>query len=995
MKMALSAFVIFLGLIFAAGESRAGDYKKGEVYNGFKLIEKRFVKEVNAECYYFEHVKSGARLFKIASDDANKTFSIAFKTDPESDCGTPHIMEHSVLNGSKNYPVKSPFDILQKGSLSTFMNAFTGSDLTCFPFASMNSKDYFNLMHVYLDAVFNPLFKTDSRVFKQEGWHYELEKTDAPIVYKGVVYNEMKGAYSNPTRELGYRIYKNLFPDNGYNYSSGGYPSEIPNLTYQKFVEFHNKYYHPSNSYILLYGNADLNEELAFIDREYLSKYNKAEQPKSFPLQKPFNALKDITCYYPVTEGSKTENQTYLTLNFVAGLNTDRATTMALNILSDVLVNQEAAPIRLALQKAGIGQDVNASVDELQQNVFQIMVQNANPGDKDKFHEIVINTLRDIVKNGLDKKVIEGAINRTEFQLREGNDAQKGITYNFQVLPGWFFANDPYLTLEYEKPLSKVKTALESNYLESIIQQYILDNKHALLLMLEPKPGLEKENSAAIEKKLQDYSSSLSGSEKATLVKETQDLITYQKTEDTPQALNTMPLLSTKDINPKAEWYGVTEKKVNGVPLLVHNEFCNNVVYTRMMFKMSGVPVELLPYASLLTSVLGSQNTDNYSYGDLDNELNINTGGYNVFTTNYLVNKEDSKLDPRFVFESKAMNGKVDKMMNLASEIINKTHYKDADRMKDIIVRLQSRLESQVKSSGMQYARLRLSSYFTNSGKVDELTGGIEYYWFISDLAKNYDARSKEITENLEKVASIIFNRSNLLATVTSDKADLPAFTKELEKFTASLPDKNIEPQVWNFNLEKKNEGFLTTSKVQYVIKGYNLKKLGYKWDGKINVLSQILSTDWLQTRLRVMGGAYGGFSNFFENGDVFFISYRDPNLKETLVNYDAMPEYLDKLEVDEKGMTRYIIGTIANLDNPLTPSQKGNRAVTYYLEKTTADDLQKERDAILSTSLQDIKSMKKMIKDIVDQNNICVYGNEQKIQSQKELFNKVEKLIK
>ncbi|MDP4115489.1 MAG: insulinase family protein [Bacteroidota bacterium] len=995
MKVVLSAMAVLLCFASIYPLTSGGEFEKGAVYSGFKLLEKRFVKEVNAECYYFEHIKSGARLFKIAADDQNKTFSIAFKTDPESDYGTPHIMEHSVLNGSKNFPVKSPFDVLQKGSLSTFMNAFTGNDLTCFPFASMNNKDYFNLMHVYLDAVFNPLLVTDSRILKQEGWHYEMEKNDAPIVYKGVVYNEMKGAFSNPTRELGYQIYKNLFPDNGYRFASGGYPNSIPNLTYKMFVDFHTKYYHPVNSHILLYGNADLNEELAFIDKEYLSKYDKSVRPESFPIQKPFTELKELTTYYPVAEDGKTENQTYLTLNFVAGLNTDRATTMALNILSDVLVNQEAAPIRLALQKAGIGQDVTASVDELRQNVFQIMVQNANPSDKDKFREIVFNTLRDVVKNGLDKKVIEGAINRTEFQLREGNDAQKGITYNFQVLPGWFFADDPYLTLEYEKPLSKVKTALEGNYFESVIRQYILDNKHALLLTMEPKPGLEKENSAAIEKKLNDYSASLSATEKSNLVNETQELIAYQKKEDTPEALNTMPLLSRKDINPKAEWYAVKENKLNGVPLLTHSEFCNNVVYSRMLFDLSSLPPELIPYASLLTAILGSQNTDNYSYGDLDNALNINTGGFNSFVTTYLVDQEDSKMNARFVVDSKAMNTKVDKMMSLLSEIINKTHYKDTTRLKEIIIRLQSRLENQVKVGGFQYAQTRLSSYYSNSGRFNEVTGGIEYYWFISDLAKNYDSKSKEITENLVKAASIIFNKTNLIAAVTSDDKDVPVFTKEMQIFINTLPDNKFSPTAWNFDLVKKNEGFLTTSKVQYVIKGFNIKRLGYKWNGKINVLSQILSTDWLQTRLRVLGGAYGGFSNFYQNGDVFFNSYRDPNLKETLVNYDAIPDYLDKLEINDVDMTRYIIGTISNLDAPMTSVQKGNKAIRYYMEKTKPEDIQKDRNDILATSLSDIKSMKQMMKDVVDQNNICVYGNEQKILSQKELFNKVEKLVK
>ncbi|MCL6098586.1 MAG: insulinase family protein [Bacteroidetes bacterium] len=986
---------LVLIMLITYSSSSAGDYKVGETYHGFKLLEKRFVKEVNAECLYFEHVKSGARLFKIAATDPNKTFSIAFKTDPESDCGTPHIMEHSVLNGSKNFPVKSPFDVLMKGSLSTFLNAFTGDDMTCYPFASMNDKDYFNLMHVYLDAVFNPLIYSDPRILKQEGWHYELEKADGPISYKGVVYNEMKGAFSSPTRELAYQVNKNLFPDNGYRFSSGGYPSAIPKLTYNMFLDFHKRYYHPSNSYIMLYGNGDLDKEMTFIDAEYLSKYDRAVQPENFLLEKPFKKMKEISASYPVTEGSETKDQTYLSLDFVAGLNTDRATTMALNILADVLVNQEAGPVRLALQNAGIGHEVRASVDELRQNVFQIMVQNANPTDKEKFHTIVMNTLRDVVKNGLDKKAVEGTINRTEFQLREGNDAQKGITYNFQILPGWFFANDPYLTLEWEKPLTKVKTALDTNYLETIVQQYIINNPHSLLLVLTPKPGLEKENTEKMEKELQIYESSLSKKEKEELVKGTEDLIAYQKREDTPEALAAIPLLERKDINPKAEFYHVKPFKVADVPVLHYEDFTNNVVYVRLMFDARVLPVELIPYAELLTEVLGSQNTLNYSFGDLDNALNIYTGGFSSFLNAYIENQNDTEMLPKFVVNSKVMNTKLNKLFELTSEILNHTKYEDVERVKAIITRLQARLDSQVKQNGFGFTRTRLASYFENTGMFNELTGGFEYYWFVSDLAKNFDAKSNEIVDNLKKAASLLLNKNNLVASVTCNGDDYPVFLQEFARYAETIPVQPVEYQTWKFNLEKKDEGFLAASKVQYIIQGYDFKKLGYSWDGKMYVLSQILSTDWLQNRIRVIGGAYGGFSTFSSSGTVYFSSYRDPNLKETLANYNAIPDYLDKLEVDDKEMTRYIIGTISNLDNPLTPSQKGNVAVRYYLEKTKPEDIQRDRDAVLNVTVQDVKSFKKMVAEVLNQKTFCVYGNEEKLKSAKDIFGALEPISK
>ncbi|HEX2867701.1 MAG TPA: insulinase family protein [Ignavibacteriales bacterium] len=989
-QLFLPLMLVFMAVISSA--LHAG-FKKGETYHGFKLLEKRFVKEVNAECLYFEHVKSGARLLKIAADDPNKTFGIGFKTVPNSDCGTPHIIEHSVLNGSRNYPVKSPFDVLSKGSLKTFLNAFTGSDRTFYPFASMNDKDYFNLMHIYLDAVFNPLIYSDPRILKQEGWHYELESPDAPVVYKGVVYNEMKGAYSDPERELGYQANKVLFPDNGYRFSSGGYPSAIPKLTYEDFLAFHKKHYHPVNSHILLYGNADLDKELEVIDSEYLSKFEKEGGRPEIPLQKPFDKMKDLTANYSIGENDKTEGQTYLSLSFVAGLNSDQALVMALNALAEILVNQEAAPIRLALQKAGIGKEVGAYTDDIQQNVFQIVVQNANEQDKDKFRDIVLGALRETAEKGLDKKVVEGTLNRMEFQLREGNDAQKGLTYLFQALPGWFFADDPFLSLEYEKPLAELKTSLTGRYLENIIQKYLIDNPHSLLLTLVPKPGLEKENTAKMNEELAEYKKSLSPEKINALVQETKDLVAYQKREDTPEALATMPLLERKDINPKAEFYTVEEKKVAGVPVLSHEEFSNKVDYLRFMFDMRVLPGDLLPYAGLLTEVLGSENTDNYSYGDLDLALNTHTGGFRSFIINYLEDRDDNKMMPKFVVDSKAMNTKTGKLFELASEIVNHTRYKDTERLKDILVRYQSRLESQIKQDGRSFAYMRLQSYFTKAGGFREATGGFEYYWFISDLAKNFDKKAKEISENLAKTAALLFTKDNMIVTLTAAKEDYANAAEGIEKFIKTLPEGKNEYKTWTFDQGKKNEGFTSASKVQFVLQGYDFKKLGYSWNGKMRVLDQVLSTDYLHKRLRVIGGAYGGYSNFSPEGGVLLASYRDPNLKETLDNYMGAPEYLDKFEADEKEMTRFIIGTVSRMDMPYTPSQKGNIAVKYFLEKTKPEDLQKERDEVLSTTAQDIRGMKKLVSDVVSQKTYCVYGNEEKLKSQKDLFGSLENI--
>ena len=962
-------------------------------YHGFRLTEKRFVKEVNAEVLCFEHKKSGARLIKIASDDPNKTFCITFKTFPESDNGIPHIMEHSVLNGSKNFPVKSPFDVLSKGSLNTFLNAMTSKDMTMYPVASMNDKDYFNLMHIYLDAVFNPLLYTDPRIMKQEGWHYELTSGNDPIQYTGVVYNEMKGAFSNPNRELWYQIYKNLFPDNAYGFESGGYPSAIPTLTQEEFINFHKKYYHPENSYIYLYGNGNLEKELAFIDSAYLAGYTKSSDGATIKDQEPFSAMKEVTALYPLMEGSDTKNQTYLSYSFVAGHNTDLPLVMALDILCEALVNQESGPVRLALQKAGIGQDVSASNSGYQQNAITITARNANPGDKQKFLQVLTDALKTAANKGLDKKEIEGIINRIEFRLREGDDAQKGITWLNQVLPTWIFANDPYSGLEYEKTLNEVKKSLTTQYLEDIIRRYFLDNPHSLLLSLEPKQGLEKERNAITEAELKTYKSTLDKSQITTLIKETNDLVEYQKREDTPQALATIPMLEITDIDPKASFYSVEQETTAGIPTLTHAEFTNGVVYVNLFFDLKTIPQELIPYASLLSHVLGSLDTENHSFADLNKLLNINTGGFYTNLRSFQENLDDEKLLPKFMVTSKAMNVKTDKLFDLSAEILLRTVFSDSARLKTVLSRHQSQLDAMLKGNGYQIASRRLQSYLSNQGMFNELISGVDYYWFVTDLMKSFDINYLHLIENLKKTATLLFTKENLIASVTCDEKERSAFDKGLEILAKQLPQNKPVYMIWTFHPEKKNEGLMAASKVQYVIDGYNFKKLGYAWDGKMRVLNQILSTDWLQTRIRVIGGAYGGFSHIAPNGSFIFNSYRDPNLKTTIENYRATPGFLSAFEADNATMTRYIIGTIADMDAPLTPSQKGEQAVSMFFTQRTAADLQKDRDAVLSTQSRDIRGFADMTREVLEQNAFCVYGNSDKITSEKTLFKKLVKL--
>lgn len=963
---------------------------KKDNFEGYKLIEKRFVKEVNADVYYLQHIKSGAYVVKIASKDPNKTFGVGFITEPNSNSGTTHIIEHSVLNGSRKYPVKSPFDLMNRTSLNTFLNAFTSSDFTFYPVASMNEKDYFNLVNVYMDAVFFPRIYDDPRIFKQEGWHYEITDINSPIIYKGVVYNEMKGAFSSPSRELYYQIDKNLFPDNGYGLSSGGYPADIPNLTYEDFVKYHKNHYHPSNSCIYLYGDADINKELKVLDQDFLSKFDKIDVNKAIKPQKPFDKVKNITAQYSVNEGAPTENQTFLSFARVYGEGYNTMESTALDILADVLVRQESAPLRIALQEAGIGQDVSAYNSSNLQNTFIITVKNAQTEDKEKFNEIVLKVFNEQAENGINKDAVEAYLNQMEFMLREGDDSQKGISNMMMSFPNWMFTKNPFQGMEWEKPLAQIKKAVKENYLEKLIKKAFLENNHGILIALEPKPGLETELNKITQEKLENYKKSLSQEQLEALVKETKELIEYQQAEDSPENLATVPKLSRKDINPKGNWYEVSPKKVKETTVLHYDDFTNGVVYADIMFDMKVLTADMIPYAKLLTSLIGKMPTKKYDFGTLDHQIRKNTGSFNAHIRTWKENNDDSKLIAKFVLGSKAMPEKTEIMFELMQEVLFNTNFNDKERLKSILIRQQSRLEASLKNNGLQYAATRALSYFSNSGKFSEITAGYEYYMFINELLKNFDTDYELYIKKIKQTADFLFKRSNIIAGTTCNSQDYKAFEKPFSAFLSKVPNTPIDLTKWNFDFSTKNEAFASSSKVQYVFQAYNYKKLGYQWSAKMKVLNNILSHGYLQTQLRVIGGAYGGFSSISSDGTLYLASYRDPNLTETLDNYKRTAAFLSTFDADEETMLGFIIGAISDLDKPHTPSERGDIAYRRYFTKYTQLQFNADREALLATTVEDIKAFSKLISDVVAADTYCVYGNKTKIDENKTLFTKI-----
>jgi len=994
MRKSILVLVAATAILIGGCGSGQEDMKVGDMIHGFKLVKQQFVKELDADCYLFQHEKSGAELLKVAAKDDNKTFSIAFKTPPPDDTGLPHIMEHSVLNGSENFPVKSPFDVLMQGSLQTFLNAMTSSDFTVYPVSSRNMKDYFNLMHVYLDATLKPLLHKDERILKQEGWHFELENPDAPLVYKGVVYNEMKGAFSSPTRQLGFLLYRQLFPDNNYGKSSGGWPAAIPELTYEQFKNFHKRYYHPANSYILVYGDADMEKELEFIDANYLSGFDAIEVDSDIPVQATFKAPRTVRGEYGVPEGTSTKGQTYLGWATMYGRNTDQETTIALDILSDALVNNESAPLRRALREAGIGKEVNAYVDNIQQNVFQLTVQNAEVGDLEKFHQVVKATLEKVIADGFDRDVLEGLINRMEFQLREGRGSWTGIMAAMGSLPGWMFADDPFISLEYEKPLESIKAKVENNYFEDLAKKSLLDNPHAATVVLEPVPGLERKRAEAVQRELAERKAKMSEEEIANLVKETKELVAYQQREDSPEALATIPLLEIGDIEKKEEEYVLKKQQVEGVDLLAYNEFSKGIVYLDFYFDASAVPVDHIPYLQLYNELLGMLDTKELAYSDLENEINRHTGGINTRVQTYLVERDDNRMQPYFMLSGKVMPGKLDKLLHLADQQLNHTLWEtDPERLESLVRRMKARAEMMLSRNGMGTAAFRLFSYFTNSGSWQDRTNGLEYYRFLAELTKNYDARSEELVTRLKEIHDHVVRRNGMFVSVVCHEDDMTGVSKTLPPFIKGFSQRDVESVALEFPKQALNEGFKDASKVQYVLKGYDYKQLGAEYSGAMEVLQQVLSRVYLQNRIRVIGGAYGGFARIEPSGALAFFSYRDPNLRKTVENYKQAGEFLRKFEPTEPELRRLIIGTIAGRDRPLTPQQKGRVAVERYITQIPHATLQQERDEILTATAEQIRGYADLIDKVMEQEYLCVVGNEKKIEEQKDLFKTVTKL--
>ena len=958
----------------------------------YELIKEKYIEEVASNVKLLKHIKSGARILLFENNDENKVFSVGFRTPPTDDTGVPHILEHSTLCGSKKFPVKDPFIELLKGSLNTFLNAMTYPDKTVYPVASCNDKDFANLMEVYMDAVFYPNVYLHEEIFKQEGWHYELENVDADIIYNGVVYNEMKGAFSSPEQVVMRESRHALFPDTTYGVESGGDPEFIPNLTYEAFKNFHHRFYSPANSYIIMYGNMNMEEKLNWLDEEYLSKFDVIKVDSHIDYQKPFTTPIHEEIFYPVGKDESLENKTYYSYNAVIGTYEDAKLNLAFQILNYALLEAPGAPLKQAIIDAGIGSDILSDFDSgLLQPVLSIIVKDAQSGKEQVLDEVINKTLKELVTKGIDKKSIQAAINYYEFKYREADfgGAPKGLVYGLNAMETWLYDdNDPFTKLEYNAQFSSLKEELNTNYYEELINKYLLNNNHVAYVTVSPSNTLGAEKEQALKEKLAAYKASLTKEELEKLVNDTKALKEYQATPSTLEELATIPLLTREDIDDKVEPLYNEEQVLDGVKVLKHNVETNGIGYLNFCFNTKDVPNELIPYVGLLQNVLGYVDTTKYTYQNLTQEININTGGINPRTK--IISIGDNDVLPLFVFETKALYDKIPFVFDTVKEIITSSKLNNKRRLMEILGENKSQRQMMLMGRGHVASMNRAFSYIRSSSYYNELVDGISEYQFIEDLCLNFETKYEEIITNLEKVIKLIFRKENLIISYTATNN---AYDKYLTDFVNSLYKEEVQKGKFEFTPNLLNEGFRTPSTVQYVARVGNFKEVG-NYTGAFQVFAMALRYDYLWMQVRVLGGAYGCMSNFTRNGNVYFVSYRDPNLEKTMDVYMNVPNYIDSFNPSTDDLTKYIIGAIGMLDTPLSPKDKGARSFLAYLQNVTYEDLKQERHEVLNVTLDDIKALKPLIEKALNDNALCVIGNENKIEDSN-IFKEKKNLFK
>jgi len=951
----------------------------------FTLLQEKTIPEIASTAKLYRHDKTGARLLSVLNTDENKVFGINFRTPPQSSNGIAHIMEHSVLCGSRKYPVKEPFVELIKGSLNTFLNAFTYPDKTCYPVATTNLKDFYNLIDVYLDAVLYPLIP--EHTLQQEGWHYELDGPDASLTFKGVVFNEMKGALSSPDDLLGELSQQSLYPDTPYGLNSGGDPAVIPDLTYEEFKRFHETYYHPSNSYIYFYGDDPEEERLRLLD-EWLDAFEPKDVNSALPLQPQWQAPKQIT--HPYDSGDSDDAKAYVTVNWLMPESTDPETTLNLSVLSHILLATPASPLKKALLDSGLGEDVTGGYqEELRQGYFTAGLKGVGRGDLDKVEQVIHTTLAELAQNGLDPDTVAASLNTIEFRLREQNTGQfpRGLFLMLNALAPWLYDGDPISGMAFEAPLNAVKSK-PKGYFESLIKQHLIDNPHRTSLQLVPDPEEGKRKEAAEAERLARARAAMTPGQIEKLVAGLAELKKHQEAPDSPEALASLPALKLSDLEREVKTIPLEIGQIGGAKLLTHDLPTNGILYLDLGFDLHSLlpasgdkTADLLPFVGLMGRVLLQMGTEKQDYVALTQRIGKSTGGIRAEVLASAI-RESQNSALYFFLRGKATTDKAAELLDILRDVLLTAKLDNRERFKQIVLEDKAGAEAGLIPGGHLVVKNRLSARFSEADWVTEQINGIENLFFLRQLAEEIEKDWDSVLGKLETVRRLLINRAAMVVNVTLDSASLGTLSPALAALIEALPALEVKGQkanapAFNIKLSTLNEGLTIPAQVNYVGKGANLYALGYEPHGSVHVIRRYLGTTWLWDKIRTQGGAYGGFSTFdIATGTFAYLSYRDPNLLASLDNYDATPAFLRNLDLSESELTKTIIGTSGMLDPYLLPDAKGWTSMVRHLTNYTDHERQRIRDEALGSSTTDFKRFADVLEQVARKGEIVVLGS-------------------
>ena len=960
---------------------------------GFVLERDETILELKARAQLYRHVRTGAQLLSVSNDDENKVFGITFRTPPTDSTGLPHILEHSVLGGSQKYPLKEPFLELVKGSLKTFLNALTYPDKTVYPVASTNLKDFYNLTDVYLDAVFFPLLTPEH--LAQEGWHYEVEEGDAQgedgpgprLRYKGVVFNEMKGAYSSPESLLGRYGQQTLYPDTPYQFDSGGDPAEITALTYAQFKAFHETYYHPSNALIFFYGDDEPLERLRLLS-EYLERFDARPVDSAIPLQTPLTAPRRFEYTYGVDAEADSSHKSMFEINWLLPENRDMNLSMALSVMSYALIGSQASPLRKVLVDSGLGEDVNGGLSgSYRQMGFSVGMQNFAAADEETITALIFATIERVATEGFDPELIEAALNSIEFSLRENNTggAPRGLSLYLRALSTWLHDGDPLAPLRYEAPLANIKQQLADDpaFLQGLIRTYLLENNHRVTVIMHPDAGYNQQLEANELARLNKAQSAMDDVALERVRAEADTLRLLQARTDAPELIEALPSLTLSDLEPANRPIPTHIEPLNGGQALVHDLFTNGILYLSCNWDMQRLPQALLPYADLFGQALTQMGTAREDYVKLSQRIGRKTGG--IGASSFVSALDSSGGGPEstawFSLGGKSTLAQAPDMLAIMQETLATVRLDNRERLRQIVLRNKARMESGLVPSGHSYVDGRLRAGFTTANWAQEQMDGIDNLFFQRSLADQIDNDYATVEANLEAVRAALIASDGMLVNATVDAAGWAQVRPVIEQFAYGLPAAAGHTQAWQPSQYPANEGLTLPAQVNYVGKGANLYDVGYRYHGSLNVISNLIRTGWLWDKVRVQGGAYGAFVGFSRQSGVFsFTSYRDPNLLDTLDVYDETAAWLRKVEISPKELTRAIIGAISSYDPYMLPDAKGRVAFRRYLLGDSDADIQRIREEILGTTVADIHAFGDVLAAAAGRSRVVVLGSAEAI---------------